>query len=517
MTERHRHITVFPGRLGRLAAGVALAAVLGACSLTPRYERPAAPVPTDWPGGLRQAAQQGAPTEAAQASGQVASTPAAEPPPAPADVPWQDFFGDERLKRLLELGLANNRDLRVAVGNIEQARAAYQIQRAGLFPGVNANASATRSRTPQDLSLTGRPTVANVLGLNVGVASYEIDFFGRVRALRDQALSQFLALDETRKSVQITLVSSIASAYLSTVADDELLKLTQETLATREESYRLSKLKFDAGAASDLDLQQADTLVQGARAALAQLKRQRQQDENLLVLLIGQPLPTDLPPGQGLVGQTMLAEVPAGLPSDLLFRRPDIRAAENQLIGANANIGAARANFFPRISLTGAYGFGSRDLGDLVQSNNGQWSFGPSISLPIFDGGRNRAGLESARAGREIAVAQYEKSIQTAFREVSDALAGAATYDEQLSALKAQAEAEGKRFTLSDMRYRAGASSYLDLLDAQRSLFQVQQTVIQTQLAQLLNKVALYRSLGGGWTEDDTVAQAAAPRAPVTR
>ena len=515
MTESTMVPVSFPGRIGRLAAGVSLALVLGACSLTPRYERPAAPVAQDWPAGLRQTAQQGAPTEAAQAAGQPAPA-AVTAAPAPADVPWQDFFGDERLKRLLELGLANNRDMRVAALNIEQARAAYQIQRASLLPAISAAGSATRTRTPQDLSLTGAPVISDTLGLNVGLTSYEIDFFGRVRALRDQALAQFLAMDESRKSVQISLVASIATAYLSTVADDELLKLTQETLATREESYRLSKLKFEAGAASDLDLQQADTLVQSARAALAQLKRQRQLDENLLVLLVGQPLPADLPPSQGLVGQTMSAEVPAGLPSDLLFRRPDIRAAEEQLIGANANIGAARANFFPRISLTGSYGFGSRDLGDLFERNNNQWSFGPSVSLPIFDGGRNRATLQSAQVGRDIAVAQYEKAIQTAFREVSDALAGAATYDEQLNALKAQAQAEGQRFKLSDMRYRAGAASYLDLLDAQRSLFVVQQTVIQTQLAQLLNKVALYRSLGGGWKDEGAMAQAA-PRAPVTR
>lgn len=500
MTER---------RKPRLAAAVALSVAAAGCSMIPRYERPAAPVAADWPAAVAptaKAADAGAMPSAARdgQAGQRGLTPA-------ADIAWQDFFGDPRLKRLIELTLSNNRDLRLAVLNIEQARAAFQIRRADLFPTVAGAAGAQRVHTPAELSPSGRETTINEFSASVGVSSYELDLFGRVRSLNQQALAQYFATEENRKAVQISLVSSVANAYLAVVADDELLKLTRDTLNTRVETFKLSKLRFDSGVASELDLRQAETLVESARASLVQLQRQRMLDENALVLLVGQSLPADLPAPQPLIDQTMLAQIPAGLPSDLLTHRPDIRALEQQLIAANANIGAARAAFFPRIALTGSFGYESLELSNLLKSSQQFWNIGPSLSVPIFDGGRNRANLESAQVGRDIAVAQYEKAIQTAFREVSDALAGNATLGSQLDALKAQAVAEGKRFSLSELRYKGGAASYLDLLDSQRSLYAVQQQVIQTQLAQLQNRVTFYRVLGGGWQESDQPAAGAMP------
>jgi multidrug efflux system outer membrane protein len=292
------------------------------------------------------------------------------------------------------------------------------------------------------------------------------------------------------------------------LADEELLAITLQTVKTREESDRLTRLRFDNGVVSKLELQQSASLVETARATLAQVQRQRAQDVNLLTLLVGQPLPDTLAPGATLA-TTELPDLPAGLPSDLLAARPDIRAAEQQLIAANANIGAARANYFPRISLTGQVGSASTELSGLFKSGSFGWTFAPQAILPIFDLGRIRAGVDAARGGRAIAVAQYERSIQTAFREVADALAGQATYSEQLRAQRAVALAEQDRYNLSDLRYKNGAASYLDLLDAQRSLFQAQQLAVQANLQRLQNQVTLYRVLGGGWSEPVAVAQAA--------
>jgi multidrug efflux system outer membrane protein len=321
-----------------------------------------------------------------------------------------------------------------------------------------------------------------------------------VRNLTEAAQSQFLATEENRKTVQISLIAQVANTYLTYLADQELLDLTKQTLKTREESLRLTQLRFDNGVASRLDLDQAVSLVEQARTTLAQATRQRAQDLNLLTLLIGQPIPDKLPQGLTLAA-TNLPDLPAGLPSDLLAVRPDIRSAEDQLLAANANIGAARANFFPHIALTAGVGTVSSELSGLFKGGTYGWSFAPQALLPIFDYGRNRATLESTKAQRDIYVAQYEKSIQTAFREVSDALAGQATYNEQLRAQQAQANAEADRFRLSDLQYRNGVASYLDLLDAQRSLFNAQQLAIQANLLRLQNQVTLYRVLGGGWVE----------------
>jgi len=465
---------------------LALALTLAGCiNLAPKYERPATPVANGYP----------------TVEGTVNSgNPVAND--APVNIAWQRFFADARLQRLIDLALANNRDLRVSILNVEQARAAYRIQRADRLPTINAAVTGNRATTGED------QPISSTYQAGLAVSAFELDFFGRVRNLTDTALSQFLATEEARKTAQISLVSQVATTYLTFLADEELLALTQQTLKTRDESLRLTQLRFDNGVSSKLDLQQAVSLVEQARTTLAQAQRQRAQDINLLVLLIGQSIPADLPQGATLA-TTNLPDLPAGMPSDLLANRPDVRAAEQSLIGANANIGAARANYFPRITLTGSAGSASTELSGLFKSGSFGWTFAPQAILPIFDYGRVRAGVETAQAGRDIAVAQYEKSIQTAFREVADALAGQATYSEQLRAQQAVAQAEADRFNLSDLRYRNGTASYLDLLDAQRSLFTAQQQAISANLARLQNQVVLYRVLGGGWTEPVNPATAA--------
>jgi len=458
---------------------VAAAALLAGCSLIPTYERPAAPVPTTFP-----------------------SDPAQPAGPAAATVPWQDYFADPRLQGLIQTALANNRDLRVSVLNIEQARAQFQIQRSALFPAVGVSASGSRS-SPNALQAFGLGgSVSSNYSVNLGITAWELDFFGRIGSLKEQALAQYLSTEESRKAAQISLIASVANGWLTLIADDELLELTRQTLDTREESVRLTKLRFDNGVVSEIDYQLANSQAENARATYAQQQRLRAQDENALALLLGAPVPAQALAGGALRldGAAPMRDLPAGLPSDLLIERPDIRAAEQQLIAANASIGAARANFFPRISLTTSVGTASTEFSNLFDKGTKAWSFAPSITLPIFNAGANQATLDSARAGQQIAVAQYEKSIQTAFSEVADALAGRATLGEQVRALRAQADAEGVRFKLSDLRYRNGIASALDLLDAQRSLFAVQQAAVQTRLLQLQNQVLLYRALGGGWT-----------------
>ena len=477
-----RRNTLSPHRARALAlATLAAVTVLGGCaSMAPPLERPAPPVASTFPN-----VDPGAPGAAG---------------PQASEIEWQRFFGDPRLKRLIEIALQNNRDLRVSVLNIEQARAQYQVRRADELPTVGAGVSAS-------LQPSGPGRAGNLYTAGLTVTSYELDLFGRVRSLSDAALATYFGTEEGRKAAQITLISAVATTYLSLLADDELLAVTRQTLVTREESFKLTKLKFDAGAASELDFRQAESLLEGARVTLAQLVRQRALDENALILLIGQPLPAELPGGLGVTGPQVMPDLPAGLPSEVLVRRPDVRLAEQQLIAANANIGAARAAFFPRISLTGGLGTASTELSGLLRSGSFGLTLAPQLLLPIFDAGRNRANLEVSLVNRDIAVAQYEKAIQTAFREVSDSLAGRATLDEQVRAQAAQLNAEAIRFKLADLRYRAGAASYLDVLDAQRALFSSQQGLVQVQAARAQNLVTLYKVLGGGWS-----GETAAPR-----
>lgn len=463
----------------------------GACSLSPNYQRPTPPVATDWP-----ALPSSPSSETAVSSVSMPSMAAGH---STAGVPWQIFFQSPQLEQLITLALANNRDLRIAIATIERTRAQYQVQRADRLPNLNANSTSSRLRTPGDLNSTGAPVISSQYTVGLGVTAFELDLFGRVRNLSDAALAHFLASEDARNSVQISLIAEVANAYLTLIADEELLKLTRQTLQTREASYQLARLLFDNGASSELDLRQAQTLVESARATLAQQTRQQAQDINALTLLIGQTPPLTGLAEQTLSNQPIMAEIPAGLPSDLLQARPDIRQQEALLRAAYANIGAARAAFFPRISLTGNFGNASSELSGLFAAGSGAWSLAPQLVLPIFDTGRNLANLDIAQADREIALAQYEKTIQTAFREVADALAGRATLNAQLQAQRALAEAEHARFRLSRLRYQNGVSSYLDLLDAQRALFSAQQATIQTQLAELQNRVMLYKALGGGW------------------
>lgn len=457
-------------------AAVAAAALLAGCSMIPTYERPAAPVAEQWPG------------VSAAVTGE-ATTPA-------ADLPWQDFVGDASLRELITLALANNRDLRVAILNIEQVRAAYQIRRADQFPTLNL--AVTGQRQPKG---DGSDGISSTYTAGLAMASWEIDLFGRVASLKESALAQYMASEEARKAAQTSLIATVANTWLSLQTNDELLALTERTMVTREDSLRLTKLRLDNGASSALDFRQAESLTAAARASLAQQRRLRALDVNALTLLVGQPLPDALIATRAAPAAPAFRDVPAGLPSDLLTRRPDIRQAEQQLISVNANIGAARAAFFPRISLTASAGTASNELSGLFKTGSWGWTLAPQMLLPIFDAGRNKANLSSANVGRDIAVAQYEKAIQTAFREVADALAGRSTLNEQVQAQQVQADAEADRFRLADLRYRNGVASYLELLDAQRSLFAVQQAVAQTRLAYLQNQVTLYKALGGGATE----------------
>ena len=457
-----------------LTTALVTALLASGCSFIPSLDKPAAPVAGAYP-------------TAPEAGTQAA-----------ADIPWQSFFTDTRLQQLIQLALENNRDLRVAALNIEQARAQFQIQSAAGLPEVGASAGASRSRSP----LTG----GYVNSYNVGLTmpSWEIDFFGRISSLKEQALAQYLATEEGRKSTQISLVAAVANTWLALQADEELLNISQRTVGTREESIKLAKLRFDAGVVSELDLRQAQSLTENARATLAQQQRQRALDENALTLLVGQAIPAELLASlkdKKLVDLPALAVVPAGLPSDLMQRRPDIRQAELGMVAANASIGAARAMFYPNISLTASAGFASSELSDLFKSGSKGFSIAPSLYLPIFNAGRNQANLEVAEVSKKMAAAQYEKSIQTAFREVSDALVSRQTLVNQLQAQRSQLEAESARFKLSDLRYKNGISSYLDLLDAQRSVFSLEQALVQVRLAQLQNQVLLYKALGGGWTD----------------
>lgn len=459
----------------RLTA-LAAAALLAGCSFIPTYERPAAPLPAGYT---------------------LAGPALAADAPAATAIDWKDYFTDARLQRLVGMALANNRDLRVAMLNVDQARAQFQIRRADQFPTVSALANATRQP-----NTSGQ--YANQFQVGVGITAWEIDFFGRIAALKEQALAQYLATDEARKSAQISLVSAVASGWLTLCADEELLDLSRRTLQTREESLQLTRLRLDNGISSELDYAQALSLAQSARATLAQQQRQRLLDENALVLLLGQALPEGIRASltsARLEDNSPMQPLPVGLPSDLLTRRPDIRMAEQQLIGANANIGAARAAFFPRIALTAQFGSVSSELSGLFKSGSWAFSLAPQAALPIFDAGRNQANLDAAMVGRDIALAQYEKSIQSAFREVSDALAGLDTLRQEIDAQTALVDANRRSLELADLRYKNGVASHLDLLDAQRSLFGSEQALVAARLQQQLNQVAMYKVLGGGWTQ----------------
>jgi multidrug efflux system outer membrane protein len=464
---------------------IALVMLAAGCSLQPVYERPPAPVAATYPTGDAYKA-------ATTRSGGTTS-------PA-VDIGWRDFLTDPRLQRLVEIALANNRDLRVAALNVAQVQAQYRIQRAALFPQISGVVGSSATRTPASLSTTGKATVLHDYSVGLS-AAWEIDFFGRLQSLSDQALQQYFASAQARKAVEILLVSEVADQYLTLLSFDEFLVVTKQTLDTAQASYKLTLLQFQTGTGTELSVSQAETVVEQAKANYAAQIRGRAQAENALVLLVGEPLPADLPPPVQLDSQSILADIPAGLPSDLLTRRPDVMQAEATLRGANANIGAARAAFFPTISLTGNLGTASSALGALFKAGSLAWSFLPSISMPIFEAGQLQASLDVATVQKDINVAQYEKTIQTAFSEVANGLAARGTFDDEVASLERFTAAEQRSLDLSELLFRNGAADYLTVLTAQTGLYGAQLTLVSARMARLSNLVDLYRALGGGWIE----------------
>jgi len=448
--------------------------------MAPKYTQPAIPVEDTWPNGQSYQAE------------------TAKPEQKPvAEILWHEFFVDQQLQKVIELALANNRDLRVAALNIEKMRAMYQIQRSELFPSVNASGSWSKQRIPESISGTGESMTVEQYSVNLGISSWELDFFGRIRSLKDRALEQYLATGQAGRAAQISLVAEVANTYLTLAADRELFNLAQDTLTAQEATYNLIHRRFEAGASSELDLRQAQSRVDAARVDIARYTAIVAQDKNALTLLTGAPVPDDLLPAElGMV--TAITDITPGLPSEVLQRRPDILQAENQLKGANANIGAARAAFFPRISLTSSLGTISTELSGLFKAGSNTWTFAPQIILPIFDAGSNLANLRAAEVDREIALAQYDKAIQSAFREVGDALAQRDTMGVQMEAQQSLMDATARSLRLSDARYKSGIDSYLSVLDAQRSLYGAQQGLIAVRLSKLTNLVTLYKVLGGG-------------------
>jgi multidrug efflux system outer membrane protein len=465
-----------------IAASVVLAA---GCSLQPLYQRPAAPVAAAFPAG--------------EAYKTPAGGPGSTTLPA-ADTGWRNFLADPRLQRLVEIALQNNRDLRVAMLNVAEVQAQYRVQRAALFPQVSGSADVSRSRTPASLAQSGKSAVSHQYSVGLS-AAWEIDFFGRLTSLKDAAFQQYLASAHARQAAEILLVSEVADQYLTILASDEQLGVTRRTLQAAQASYKIVQLRFDAGTASELDLRLSQTVVEQAQANDAAQVRLRAKAENAPVLLLGQPLPQALPPPVPLGDQAILADIPAGLPSDLLARRPDILQAEAVLRSESANIGAARAAFFPRITLTGALGTASSTLGGLFGAGSSAWSFVPSLMAPIFNAGANQANLDIAKVRKDIGIAQYEKAIQAAFREVSDGLAARGTYDDQLAAAQRFTDAEQSRLQLAQMRYDNGVDGYLGVLTAQTDLYNAQQALVSARLNRLTSLVDLYRSLGGGWIQ----------------
>lgn len=462
----------------KLIPAAALALTLAACDMAPKYVRPALPVPEASPQGAAYAGSDG------QAI-------------VPADTAWKDFFVDPRLVRVIETALANNRDLRVAMANVEQARAQYKVQRADIFPTLGANGSATYQDSPlaQQGGASGR---TDIYTASVGVSAWEIDLFGRVRNLTKAAQEQYFASVENRNAAQTALIAEVANAWLSMAADQERLKIARDLEGAFSQTLDLTKARFAKGIASELEVRQAQTSYDQARSDIAQATTFVAQDQNALNLLAGVTLPTDDLPTAMPQENVTLANLPADLPSTALLRRPDIMAAEHQLLAANANIGAARAAFFPKISLTAAFGTMSLGLSNLFKSGSDYWSVAPSASLPIFDFGRNQGNLRYARASYDAMVATYEKSVQTGFREVADALARRGTMTAQLEAQTSLRDSARVGYRLSEARFRTGVDGFLTTLDSQRTLYSAEQSLLATRLTRATNMVELYRAMGGG-------------------
>lgn len=451
------------------------------CTMAPKYSRPDAPVPQQWPTGPAYIYIENAADESK--------------PPA-SKLSWREFITDSRLKETIETALKNNRDLRIAALNVEMARALYGIERVSLLPSVNAAGSMYKERVPGDLSSTGNAITVEQYSVNLGITSWEIDFFGRIRSQKDQALEEYLATEQALSGAHLILVSSVAQAYLALAADKEALQLVSKTLESQETTYNLIRKRCDAGISSDLDLRRAQSQVATARGDVARYTQQIAQDENGLQLLVGSPVRQELLPSD-LTSVSVPKDISPGLSSEILLQRPDVLAAEHRLKAANANIGAARAAFFPRISLTTALGTASADLSGLFKSGSDTWTFAPQIVMPIFDA-RTWFAYDATKIEKEISVAQYEKTIQTAFREVADALAEKGMINQRVAAQQSLVDAIAETYRLSEVRYMKGVDSYLSVLDAQRSLRIAQQVLIMLRFAQINNQITLYKALGGG-------------------
>jgi multidrug efflux system outer membrane protein len=459
---------------------------LNGCTMIPKYTRPNTPIPDHWPTGA--------------AYSQIRSAASA------LDVmqlQWQKFFTDSRLQKIIETALHNNRDLRIAALNVERARALYGIRRAELLPVVNAEAGYSKQRYSSDFVAPGASKTIKQYSVDLGIATWEIDFFGRIRSLEKQALEEYLATEEARSSAQILLVSSVANAYLALAADRENLALAQSTLQNQSSAYNLVQRQYTLEIANELDLNRAKTPVEIARRDIALYTQLVAQDQNALNLLVGSSVPEDLLPAD-LASVSPTKDISIGLSSEVLLRRPDIMAAEHQLKGAYANIGAARAAFFPSISLTTAIGSASSAFSGLFSAGRGTWIYSPQVVMPIFDM-QTWAAYRVSEAERKIALANYEKTIQTAFKEVADVLAVQGTVDQQITAQQSMVDAEQKVYHLSSKRYSNGIDSYLSVLDAQRSLYRAQQELIYLRLAKLANEVKTYAALGGGGLDDAVV------------
>jgi len=458
---------------------VGLAIFLGGCTLAPKYSQPQAPIPAEWPQGAAYKDKQAMPGA-----------------PAAPELSWQEFFADKQLQKIIEMALNNNRDLRLVALNVERARALYGITRAELFPTVNAVARGSKQRVPADLSFDEQAMTMEQYDVNLGIISWEIDFFGRIRSLKDRALEEYLATEQARRSAQILLVSETARVYLTLATDRENLKLARSTLETQQAAYNLIQRRYELGISTELDLYRVQTQVDRARRDVARFTQLAAQDQNALNLLAGSPVPEGLLPAD-LSSVTPPKEISPDLSSEALLNRPDIVAAEHRLKGAYAFIGVARAAFFPRISLTTGVGTASAELSGLFKSGSNTWNFAPQIVLPIFDA-RTWAALRVSKADQKIVLTQYEKAIQTAFREVADALAVRGTIDQQVSAQQSLVDAVEETYRLSGKLYINGIDSYLGVLDAQQSLYAAQRVLIALHLARLANQVSLYAVLGGG-------------------
>ncbi|WP_372342766.1 efflux transporter outer membrane subunit [Paraburkholderia madseniana] len=482
-------------KLGACMVAFAVAMLTG-CTLDPHYERPAAPVAVAYPKGeayesTSAAAAATAVTASGTASGTATPGTTTTPPPLGADMAWRSFFRDERLQRLIEIALDNNRDLRVAALNVAEYEAQYRITRAALAPSISASGSLTRERA------SGVTTSSS--DVSVGTTSWEIDFFGRLRSLKRQALENYLATDASRQSTQISLIATVATDYLTLLSDERLLQITEDTVKADQSTYDVTKRIQELGNSSMLDVQQAQNSLASAKASLASYRRVVAQDRNNLVAVLGAPIPDDLPPAREFDDESMFADIGAGVPSLLLTRRPDIVQAEHALKAANANIGAARAAFFPKIELTASAGTSSSTLSSLFKAGTGAWAFAPSVSVPIFDYGSNKASLDVAKIEKQIEVADYESTIQTAFKEVANALTARATYVDQVEADRDYVTSSQRYYTLAQARYKAGTDSFLTFLDAQRTLYTAQQQLASDSLSRQANLVTLYKVLGGGW------------------